>query len=88
MGKVYFNVEDIFGNNHKEVELIKVYDNTAVIYDANQNLNWLVRKRNLGLEETNLEHRKYPGHFDYRNTKRQWKGKEQKLINKIKIYYQ
>lgn len=24
MGKVYFNVKDIFGNNHKEVEVIRV----------------------------------------------------------------
>lgn len=29
MGKVYFNVKDIFGNNHKEAEIIKVYENTA-----------------------------------------------------------
>ena len=24
MGKVHFNVKDIFGNNHKEAEIIKV----------------------------------------------------------------
>ena len=24
MGKVHFNVKDIFGNNHKEVEVIRV----------------------------------------------------------------
>ena len=24
MGKVYFNVKDIFGNNHKEVEIMRI----------------------------------------------------------------
>lgn len=31
--------------------------------------------------------RKYPddyGHFDYRKTKRQWKGKQEQLINTIR----
>ena len=46
-------------------------------------LTWIVRKRELGLEETNPNN-KYPGHFDYRKTKRQWKGKHEKLINTIK----
>ena len=50
MGKVHFNVKDIFGNNHKEVEIIKVYENTASILDVNTNLTWIVRKRELGLE--------------------------------------
>lgn len=31
MGKVHFNIKDIFGNNYKEVEIIKVYENTASI---------------------------------------------------------
>lgn len=31
MGKVHFNVKDIFGNNHKEAEIIRVYENTASI---------------------------------------------------------
>ena len=53
MGKVHFNVKDIFGNNHKEVEVIRVYENTASILDVNTNLTWIVRKRELGLEETN-----------------------------------
>ena len=37
MGKVYFNVKDIFGNNHKEVEVIRIYKNTASILDVNTN---------------------------------------------------
>ena len=85
MGKVHFNVKDIFGNNHKEVEIIKVYENTASILDVNTNLTWIVRKRELGLEETSPNH-KYPGHFDYRKTKRQWKGKEQQLVNMVRNY--
>ena len=83
MGKAYFNVKDIFGNNHKEVEVIRVYENTASILDVNTNLTWIVRKHELGLEETNPNN-KYPGHFDYRKTKRQWKGKHEKLINTIR----
>lgn len=85
MGKAYFNVKDIFGNNHKEVEIIKVYENTASILDVNTNLTWIVRKRELGLEETNPNH-KYPGRFDYRKTKRQWKGKEQQLVDMVRNY--
>lgn len=38
MGKVYFNVKDIFGNNHKEVEIIRVYENTASIRDVSTGL--------------------------------------------------
>ena len=84
-GKVFFNVKDIFGNNHKEVEIIRIYENTASILDVNTNLTWVVRKRELGLEETNPNN-KYPGHFDYRKTKRQWKGKEQKLVDMVRSY--
>ena len=43
MGKVYFNVKDIFGNNHKEVEIIRVYENTASIRDVSTGLTWIVR---------------------------------------------
>ena len=85
MGKAYFNVKDIFGNNHKEAEIIKVYENTASIRDVSTGLTWIVRKRELGLEETNSNH-KYPGHFDYRKTKRRWKGKEQKLVDMVRSY--
>ena len=85
MGKVYFNVKDIFGNNHKEVEVIRIYKNTASILDVNTNLTWIVRKHELGLEETNPNH-KYSGHFDYRKTKRQWKDKEQQLVNMVRSY--
>ena len=85
MGKVYFNVKDIFGNNHKEVEIIRVYENTASIRDVSTGLTWIVRKRELGLEETNPNN-KYPGHFDYRKTKRQWKGKEQQLVDMVRSY--
>ena len=85
MRKVHFNVKDIFGNNHKEVEIIRVYENTASILDVNTNLTWIVRKHELGLEETNPNH-KYPGHFDYRKTKRQWKDKEQQLVNMVRSY--
>ena len=84
-GKVFFNVKDIFGNNHKEVEIIRIYENTASILDVNTNLTWVVRKRELGLEETNPNN-KYPGHFDYRKTKRQWKGKEQQLVDMVRSY--
>lgn len=85
IGKVYFNVKDIFGNNHKEVEIIRVYENTASIRDVSTGLTWIVRKRELGLEETNPNN-KYPGHFDYRKTKRQWKGKEQQLVDMVRSY--
>ena len=85
MGKVHFNVKDIFVNNHKEVEVIRVYENTASILDVNTNLTWIVRKRELGLEETNPNN-KYPGHFDYRKTKRQWKGREQQLVDMVRNY--
>lgn len=84
-GKVFFNVKDIFGNNHKEVEVIRIYENTASILDVNTNLTWIVRKRELGLEETNPNN-KYPGHFDYRKTKRQWKGREQQLVDMVRNY--
>ena len=85
MGKVHFNIKDIFGNNHKEVEIIKVYENTASIWDVSTGLTWIVIKRELGLEETNLNN-KYPGHFNYRKTKRQWKGREQQLVNMVRSY--
>ena len=48
-------------------------------------LTWIVIKRELGLEETNLNN-KYPGHFNYRKTKRQWKGREQQLVNMVRSY--
>lgn len=51
----------------------------------NTNLTWIVRKHELGLEETNPNH-KYPGHFDYRKTKRQWTGKEQQLVDMVRSY--
>ena len=51
----------------------------------NSNLTWIVRKHELGLEETNPNN-KYPGHFDYRKTKRQWKGKEQQLVDMVRSY--
>ncbi|OQR15929.1 hypothetical protein B6U43_02625 [Ligilactobacillus salivarius] len=85
MGKVHFNIKDIFGNNHKEVEIIRVYENTASIRDVSTGLTWIVRKRELGLEETNPNN-KYPGHFDYQKTKRQWKGREQQLVDMVRSY--
>lgn len=82
-GKVFFNVEDPFGYKHEEVEVLAIYENTAAVRDVKTNLTWIVRKRELGLEETNPNH-KYPGHFDYRKTKRQWKGKQEQLIDTIR----
>ena len=76
------NVRNFF---NKDLEIIRVYENTASILDVNTNLTWIVRKHELGLEETNPNH-KYPGHFDYRKTKRQWKDKEQQLVNMVRSY--
>lgn len=82
-GKVFFDVNDPFGYPHHEVEVIGVYDRTASVRDTKTNMTWVVRKNELGLKEAKSNH-KYPGHFDYRKTKRQWKGKHEKLINTIK----
>lgn len=82
-GKVFFDVNDPFGYPHHEVEVIGVYDRTASVRDTKTNMTWIVRKNELGLEETNPNN-KYPGHFDYRKTKRQWKGKQEQLINTIR----
>lgn len=84
-GKVFFNVEDPFGYKHREVEVLAIYENTAAVRDVKTGLTWIVRKRELGLEETNPNH-KYPGHFDYRKTKRQWTGKEQQLVDMVRSY--
>ena len=46
-------------------------------------LTWTIRKREIGLKETGKLH-KHHGHFDYRKTKRQWKGKQEQLIDTIR----
>lgn len=82
-GKVFFNVEDSFGYKHREVEVLAIYENTAAVCDVKTGLTWTIRKRELGLKETGKLH-KHHGHFDYRKTKRQWKGKQEQLINTIR----
>lgn len=82
-GKVFFNVEDSFGYKHREVEVLAIYENTAAVRDVKTGLTWTIRKRELGLKETGKLH-KHHGHFDYRKTKRQWKGKQEQLINTIR----
>ena len=82
-GKVFFNVEDPFGYKHREVEVLAIYENTAAVRDVKTGLTWTIRKRELGLKETGKLH-KHHGHFDYQKTKRQWKGKQEQLINTIR----
>ena len=33
MEKAYFDVEDIYGNRHREVETIREMDNTVLVFD-------------------------------------------------------
>ncbi|MYV14844.1 hypothetical protein [Ligilactobacillus salivarius] len=84
-GKVFFDVEDPFGYQHHEVEVIGVYDRTASVRDTETNMTWTVRKNELGLKEKKQAH-KYPYHFNYKECKRKWKGKQDKLINTVKSY--
>lgn len=84
-GKVFFNVGDPFGYKHREVEVLAIYENTAAVRDVKTGLTWTIRKRELGLKETGKLH-KHHGHFDYRKTKRQWKGREQQLVDMVRNY--
>ena len=83
-GKVFFNVEDPFGYKHREVEVLAIYENTAAVRDTKTNMTWVVRKNELGLKKTNKS-KKFE-HFDYRKTKRQWKGKQEQLIDTIRSF--
>ncbi|MGE9831566.1 hypothetical protein [Ligilactobacillus salivarius] len=84
-GRIFFNVEDPFGYPHHEVEVIGVYDRTASVRDTKTGMTWVVFKKELGLKEKKQAH-KYPYHFNRRDCKRKWKGKQDKLINTIKSY--
>lgn len=84
-GRIFFDVEDPFGYPHHEVEVIGVYDRTASVRDTKTNMTWTVRKNELGLKEKKHVH-KYPYHFNYKECKRKWKGKQDKLINTVKSY--
>lgn len=81
----FFDVEDPFGYPHHEVEVIGVYDRTASVRDTKTNMTWTVRKNELGLKEKKQAH-KYPYHFNYKECKRKWKEKQDKLINTVKSY--
>lgn len=45
MGKAHFNVEDIYGNRHREVETIREMDNTLLVFDVDDHETYTIRKR-------------------------------------------
>lgn len=82
-GKVFFYVEDPFGYPHHEVEILGVYDRTASVCDVETKMTWIVRKSELGLQEKKRVH-SYPYHFNYKACKREWKDRQDQLIDKIR----
>ena len=79
------HIYDYKGRIFFDVEVIGVYDRTASVRDTKTGMTWTVFKKELGLKEKKQAH-KYPYHFNRRDCKRKWKGKQDKLINTIKSY--
>ena len=46
-------------------------------------MTWIVRKSELGLQEKKRVH-SYPYHFNYKACKREWKDRQEQLIDKIR----
>lgn len=77
MGKVYFNVEDIYGNDHREVETIREMDNTILVFDVDDHETYTIRKEDVGMKLNRPAIRREK--FNLSQNKRIWRNRQKEL---------
>ena len=84
MGKVYFNVEDIYGNEHREAETIRELNNTILVLDVDDHETYTIRKEDVGMKLDNPAVRRE--RFNLSQNKRIWRNR-QKELKEIRYKY-
>ena len=77
MGKAYFNVEDIYGNGHREVETIREMDNTLLVFDVDDHETYTIRKEDVGMKLNRPAIRREK--FNLAQNKRIWRNRQKEL---------
>lgn len=79
MGKAYFNVEDIYGNRHREVETIREMDNTVLVFDIDDHETYTIRKEDVGMKLNRPAIRREK--FNLSQNKRIWRNHQFVIFN-------